>query len=231
MRLQNIVDCRLMSGSNHIMIQIVSATQTVVSHLRDRIITGDLAPGQRLNETLLASALGLSRPPLREALRILEAERLVVSVPRKSTYVTESSQKDFEEISEARLMIECYSIDLLQKKGVKNFSSLDAAVSESSMAGIKSPDDSMEVLRYLRVFADFHLKLVELTGNPRLIQFHQSILNSLCRYQFTYFSRRSSQILLNEHRLIMDYLKAGDYGQAKQALLTNICYSFESLTK
>jgi DNA-binding GntR family transcriptional regulator len=213
-------------------VQIISATQTVVSHLRDRIITADLAPGLRLNETLLASALGVSRPPLREALRILEAERLVVSVPRKSTYVTEASQKDFEEISEARLMIEGYSIDLLQKKEVKDFSLLDAALSEASMAGIKSIiDDPMEILRYLRVFADFHVKLVVLTGNSHLIHYHQSILNSLCRYQFAYFSKRSSQMLLDEHRFILDYLKAGDYGQAKQALLTNICYSFESLTK
>jgi len=212
-------------------IQILSATQTVVNHLRDQIIAGDLAPGQRLNETLLASALGVSRPPLREALRILEAERLVVSVPRKSTYVTEASQKDFEEISQARVMIECYSIDLLQKKEAKDFSSLDAAVSEASMAGIKSPDDPMEILRYLRVFADFHIKLVVLTGNSRLIHFHQSILNSLCQYQFAYFSKRSSQMLLDEHRRILDHLKAGDYEQTKQALLTNICYSFESLTR
>lgn len=212
-------------------IQIVSATQTAASYLRDRIITGELASGQRLNETALATDLGISRPPLREALRILEGEHLVVNVPRKSTYVTEASKKDFEEISDARVMIEAYSVDLLQKKAVKDFSLLDAAVNQVSMAVTKPiKDHPMEILRYLRVFADFHGELVRLTGNSRLILYHQTILNSLSRYQFRYFAKRSSRMLLDEHRLVLDYLKAGEYGQAKAALLANICYSFESLT-
>ena len=86
-------------------IEILSATQSALHHLRDLIIIGELKPGQKINETALASSIGLSRPPLREALRILESECLVTSVPRKSTYVTEVSKEDFEKIYRARGMI------------------------------------------------------------------------------------------------------------------------------
>ena len=64
-------------------LEVQSLTKSVLEYIRNRIITGDLVPGQRLNENELASRLKVSRPPIREAFRVLESEHLVVSVLRK----------------------------------------------------------------------------------------------------------------------------------------------------
>ncbi len=82
-------------------------------------ITGELKPGQKLNECGLSEELGISRPPLRETFRILEKDQLVVAIPRKGTYVTELSIRDFEEVCQIREMVECYVVDLLKISNVR----------------------------------------------------------------------------------------------------------------
>ena len=77
--------------------EILSVTESALQFLRRRIIIGELKPGQKLNECSLSEELGISRPPLRETFRILEKDQLVVAIPRKGTYVTELSIRDFEE--------------------------------------------------------------------------------------------------------------------------------------
>lgn len=212
-------------------IEIISATQTAVHHLRDLIITGELKPAQRINETALASDMGLSRPPLREALRILESECLVTSIPRKSTYVTEVSQEDFERIYRARAMIECYSIDLIKINHNNDFKPLYDALIASSTITLESGAKPKEVLEALKIFAVFHFKLVELTGNTYLRHFYQSIASNLMRYQFLYFSKEYKKPLLEEHHHILDLIKMGEYDQAKSCLLSHINYNFDHISR
>jgi DNA-binding GntR family transcriptional regulator len=208
-------------------IEIFSATQTAAQYLRDQIIVGELPPGQKINETALASNMGLSRPPLREALRILESECLVTSVPRKSTYVTEVSKEDFEKIYRARGMIECYSIDLIKIKNINDFKPLYTTLDAASAIKLEFGATPKKILECLKVFAEFHLKLVELTGNAYLLHFYQSIANNLMRYQFLYFSKEYKKPLLEEHQRILDFIRMGNYDQAKDCLLSHINYSFE----
>jgi DNA-binding GntR family transcriptional regulator len=211
-------------------LEIFSATQTAVNHLRDLIILGELKPGQKINETALASNMGLSRPPLREALRILESECLITSVPRKSTYITKISKEDFEKIYRARGMIECYSIDLIRINNINDFTPLFAALNEASSIKLESGAKPKEVLESLKVFAEFHIKLVELAGNPYLRHFYHSIASNLMRYQFLYFSKEYRKPLLEEHQHILDFIKMGEYDRAKDYLLSHINYSFEQIS-
>jgi DNA-binding GntR family transcriptional regulator len=212
-------------------IEILSATQSALHHLRDLIIIGELKPGQKINETALASSIGLSRPPLREALRILESECLITSVPRKSSYITEVSKVDFEKIYRARGMIECYSIDFIKIKNINDFKPLYTALDEASAIKLEFGAKPKEVLECLKVFAEFHFKLVELTGNAYLRHFYQSIASNLMRYQFLYFSKEYKKPLLEEHQHILDLIKMGEYDQAKDCLLSHINYSFEQISR
>jgi len=91
-------------------LEINSATKSAVEYLRDLIITGELKPGQKINETALAADIGLSRPPIREALRILETEKMVATIPRKYTYV-------FTDLYQVRSMIEGYALELMKLLG------------------------------------------------------------------------------------------------------------------
>ena len=95
--------------------QILNVTSSILQFLREKITVGELKPGHKLNELSLSADLGVSRPPLREAFRILERDHLVLNIPRKGTYVTELSAKDFADISQTREMIECYCIDLFNE--------------------------------------------------------------------------------------------------------------------
>ena len=112
-------------------VEIKSVSGTVVDYLRTQIITGKMSANQRINENDLATSLGVSRPPIREAFRILENEHLLVSVPRKGTYVTDVSIADLTELFQTREMIEIYSIDLLKAIESPDLSEVETAVEEA----------------------------------------------------------------------------------------------------
>jgi DNA-binding GntR family transcriptional regulator len=207
--------------------EIKSITKSVVEYLRLKIITGELAAGQKLNETELASRLNISRPPLREALRILENEYLVVNIPRKVTYVRDLSIQDLQDVYKAREMLECYAIDLLKAKKIRELPDVVASVEATASLSIPSQDNREEVFIYLKQFSDFHRKLVESAGNSWIAHFYNSISSHLARYQFIYLyipgtGRRS----IEEHQQIVDFIKMGNYKEAKTFMGEHIDYTF-----
>jgi DNA-binding GntR family transcriptional regulator len=213
-------------------VEILGVTKSVYQYLRDRIITGGLPPGQKLNENQLASLLDISRPPLREAFRILEHEHLVVNIPRKGTYVAPISTQDLQEVYHTRKMIECYAIELLRIKNMRDLPQVAAALDYTSDLSVPEPtsENPEDRLNYLMAFADFHVKLVEAAGNSRLIHFYDIISSNLARYQFMYVYlpglTRNSQ---EEHHHILEYISSGAYDRAKEHLETHIDYFIELL--
>jgi DNA-binding GntR family transcriptional regulator len=213
-------------------VEIKGVTEGLVQYLRDKIVTGELKAGQKLNESHLSVHIGVSRPPLREAFRILEHERLVESIPRRGARVTDLSMEDLQHIYGAREMIECYAMDLLGAKGTKDFPMLDSAL---AAAGALSPPfngNPKQQLVFYKTFSDFHVKLVESAGNYWLTHLYRAISANLARYQFMYFyiegaAERSS----SDHRKIMDHLKKGLYDGAKDCLRAHIFGIAELLKK
>ena len=84
----------------------------VFNTLRDAILRGDLAPGERLMEIALANRLGVSRTPIREAIRKLELEGLVVMIPRRGAQVASITQKDLQDVLEVRTSLEELAVSL-----------------------------------------------------------------------------------------------------------------------
>jgi len=210
--------------------EIKSITESVVEYLRLQIITGELAAGQRINETELASYLNISRPPLREAFRILENEHLVVNIPRKATYISDISIEDLKEVYQAREMLECYAINLLKDKNIRKLPNATASMKTASDLPIPSQDNREEVFTYLKAFVDFHIKLIESTGNHWVIHFYNSISSHLARYQFIYlYIPGSGRRSIEEHNQILDFIKTGNYEKAKKFMREHINYTFEFL--
>lgn len=210
--------------------EIKSITESVVEYLRLQIITGELAAGQRINETELASYLNISRPPLREAFRILENEHLVVNIPRKATYISDISIEDLKEVYQAREMLECYAINFLKDKNIRKLPNATASVKTASDLPIPSQDNREEVFTYLKAFVDFHIKLIESTGNHWVIHFYNSISSHLARYQFIYlYIPGSGRRSIEEHNQILDFIKNGNYEKAKKFMREHINYTFEFL--
>ena len=205
--------------------RILNVTWSVVEHLRDKIITGELPAGKKLNEIELSSQIGISRAPLREAFRILEEGNLVISVPRRGTYVSDVSLEDCKELYHARQMVECYCIDLIRENKINAFQGVERALLECSGATLPPEGDRQRMLAYLRIFAGFHEKFVETTGNRQLISFYRKISLNLSRYQFMYAYMpgltRDSQA---EHAEVLALIKVGEYEGAKQLLRDHIKY-------
>ncbi len=204
-------------------LSVTSVTESVAQNLRIHIIEGELAPGQKLNELELAERLGISRPPLREAFRILENAHLIVSIPRKGCYVTEVSADSCREIYEEREMIECFAVELLQAKGIRELPEVGAALEVTADLPMPTSSDAYEKFDYLKAIADFHIRLVESAGNSRLNHCYHALFPSLARYQsmYTYIPglmNRSQEI----HEKILGLIERGDYDRAKEVLRSHI---------
>jgi len=213
-------------------VEIRGVTESSVQHLRALIITGELEAGQKLNESHVASNLGVSRPPLREAFRILENEQLVESIPRKWTYVTNLSIEDLAAVYRAREMIECYAIELIKANNIKDLPEVRSALTLASGLNIPSHNNREEKLSYLNAMAAFHKKLVESTANKWVIHFYNAIASNLARYQFIYlYIPGTRKLSLNKHREILELIEKGSFAQAKKQLRVHIKDTFESLKK
>jgi DNA-binding GntR family transcriptional regulator len=220
------VDCRQCGES----MEIKTVTNIATEYLRKQIITGELVADQRITETDLAARLNISRPPIREALRILENEHLVINIPRKGTNVTKISKEHIQDIYQAREMLECYAIDILKAKNIRMLPEVSASVESASNLSIPSQDNKEEVFTYLNAFVDFHIKLIGSTGNNWVVHFYNSISSNLARYQFLYlYIPGSGMRSAEEHHKILDFIKTGNYDKAKKFMKEHIYYTFEFL--
>ncbi|UNC92917.1 GntR family transcriptional regulator [Candidatus Contubernalis alkaliaceticus] len=202
----------------------ISITVSTYDYLRKNIIFGKIKPGQKLNEYKLSKKLNVSRPPLREAFRLLEKDGLVINIPRKGVIVSELSVRDFEETSQIREMCECYAIDLLKTTNSTDLSQLISALDSASALNV--PLNTVEAetsFKYIENHLDFHKNLVVSAANSQLNSIYNLVSLKLIRYQFIYFqSAHTDQYSLEYHERILEYLKKREYEQAKEELKRHI---------
>ena len=203
--------------------EIFGVTESLVQHLREHIIAGNLKPGQRLNEVELSSELGTSRSPLREAFRVLVSEHLVDVRPRKGSFVTDVSIQNCREIYETREMLECFSISQLKLKKIRNLPEVAHALESTAKLKMPKTEDPGKKFVYLKKIADFHIKLVEAAGNSRLNAFHMSIFPSLARYQSFYvFIEGLMEESQDTHQEVLALIENGKYSNATKVLQKHI---------
>jgi DNA-binding GntR family transcriptional regulator len=211
--------------------EVLGLVQTLIGMLREKIIIGELAPGQDINETELSKDLNISRSPLREALKALESERLIINIPRKGSYVSSVSLQDLTEIYQMREMIECYAIDLFEEKGIGAHDGLKSCVEKTRDEAVPSEDASKkEKLSYIESLAEFHLELVRAAGNGRLIKFYHAIYSNINRYVFLHaFVNGVSEHRVNEHFKIIQCIQKSQFKEAKETIKAHIQQSYEDL--
>ncbi len=199
-------------------IETKGVAEGAFQYLMVHIITGHLSPGARLNETELASKLEISRPPLREAFRRLENERLVVSIPRKGCYVTEISLENCREICQVWEMIELFAIDLLRVRIDKDLKEVERVLSKARDLLPLPTSDPFLRFEHLKMISAFHVSLVKAAKNGMLTHLYNSMLPSLARYQSMFISDDATE----EHQMIMRWIRDGNYQEAKESLRYHI---------
>jgi DNA-binding GntR family transcriptional regulator len=205
------------------LMKILTLTESIVEALRHRIISGELKPGQKLNEVTLTSDLDVSRVPLREAFRILEKEHLVAQVPRKGCFVTQVSLEDCREIFGIREMMECFAVDLLRSQNITNVPDM-AAILARTAEDIRTPGEiGREAMRGRpNPYPLFHMRLIEATGNKWLISLYRSIGFTLARYQYMCFAAGIAKRSQEDHEQLLRVLETGAYDEAKSMLKSHI---------
>ena len=163
-------------GSGLRAVEIGGLRHEISDILREAIWTGVLRPGQRLSENWLAGELGVSRPPLREAIRVLEQDGLVESIPRRGSFVRTLTGQDISEIYTARCAIEGMAAELAMEAPAEDLDRLDRMVVQVEAWDGVSRDNLREVVD--RDF-EFHRALVDLSGNARLVAMWEQIAGQL----------------------------------------------------
>lgn len=188
----------------------------VVFHtLREAILKGDLKPGERLMELQLAAKLGVSRTPIREAIRMLEQEGLAVTMPRKGAEVAKMTLKDMEDVLEIREALDELAVRIACEKITDEQLKKLIAVKEEFEANTKSGD--------LKKIAEsdvlFHDIIYEATGNPKLVSMLNNLREQVYRYRVEYIKNpKNYPVLIAEHEAIVEGVKNHDAKKASGAM-------------
>ena len=181
--------------------------EVVFNTLRQAIIEGEFQPGERLMEVTLANKLGVSRTPVREAIRMLELEGLVVMVPRRGAEVARITVKDLKDALEVRMALETLSVRLacerIDEEGKEELKEacmkFREAINSKLVPAIVQGDEA------------FHNVIYKASKNDKLINITQNLREQVYRYRVEYvkdFSYHDN--LIREHDLITMAILKGD---------------------
>jgi len=191
----------------------------VFNTLRQAILKGELEPGERLMEIQLADRLGVSRTPVREAIRKLELEGLVLMIPRKGAEVAKISEKNLRDVLEVRRSLEELAIELAcQRMTEEDFEALEKAQEAFQLA--VEAGDSMTIAE---TDEHYHDIIYNGTGNIRLVQILNNLREQMYRYRLEYIKdAEKRQILLAEHNRILKAVNGRQVADAKVAIREHI---------
>ena len=203
----------------------------VTNQLRQTILDGRLKPGQRIVENEIAQAMEMSRGPVRDALRILESERLIVRYPRRGTFVAWLTLRDAEEIYSLRGSLETLAIEYAIKSATdKQIDELDQVVDQMAVT-LKQDYTRFEATD---LDLQFHHVLCRISGHSRVLGSWTALR---AQVRLLILTHRSLQPLdfrrtgVEWHRQLVQALRDRDLDRAVQALRKHLAASFESVAQ
>lgn len=191
----------------------------VFNTLREAILKGELEPGERLMEIQLADRLGVSRTPIREAIRKLELEGLVLMIPRKGAEVAKISEKSLRDVLEVRRSLEELAIELAcQRMSQDEIHELELA-QEAFREAVRLGD----AMTIAETDQHYHDIIYQCTNNTRLVQLLYNLREQMYRYRLEYIKDAANrQTLLKEHDEILDSIRNRKAMEAKTAIRKHI---------
>ncbi|WP_312832999.1 GntR family transcriptional regulator [Sedimentibacter saalensis] len=181
-------------------------------YLKNMILSNKLAPNAPIREMDIANELKISRTPLREAMRELEAEGLIVSYPSQGSYVSKITPYDIEEIYELRVLLELHSLE----NSISRFT--DDELNYLSKAFDQTYDD-IDWIEYHKADRMLHQLIIEKAGNKRLVGFMNNLnaqIERVRRMSSSDIKRRESSY--REHKEIINLIRNKDLQKCKVSL-------------
>jgi len=191
----------------------------VHDHLKQEILAGRFSPGSELLEVPLSQSLGVSRGPVREALRTLEAEGLVKITPRRGAVVTTLTKRDFLDLYQVRESLEVLGMRLAVPR-----------LSEAELLALDARSDAMveyaaadDFDAFFEANAAFHEAVVEASGNRKLIEVYQRLMAQMGPYRRPSARLRGTlEGSIAEHREIVAAARTGDVEAAVALVMRHI---------
>ena len=179
--------------------------EEVAERLRQRIFSGELAAGDWIDELKIADELGISRTPLREAVKVLAAEGLVTMKVRRGAYVTETSTKDLADVYHLLALLET---DAAQAVALH---ADDAGRAELAVLHAELESAMGDAARFFALNEAFHLRLLELADNRWRLQMVQDLRKMMKLHRRHSLQKAGRlQASLAEHRALMQAIAARD---------------------
>lgn len=215
------------ADTEHARIAPIALYEEVAERLRQRIFAHELPPGTWIDEQTLAEYYGISRTPLREALKVLASEGLVTLKPRRGCYVTELTENDLDEIFPVLALLEgrcAYeAVEKLTERDRRRLEALHGKLEQAATVG--------DIDLFFDINQEFHRLLQQLAGNRWL----QSIIDDMrkvLKLNRHHSLQREGRLeaSLAEHRDIMLAIQAGDAQQAQERMHRHLLAGREALT-
>lgn len=200
----------------------------VFNTLRQAILTGEMKPGERLMEIHLANKLGVSRTPIREAIRKLELEGLVVMIPRRGAEVAQITWKNLKDVLEVRKALDVLAIELAcDRMRQEELNELYRACNE-----FKEATRTQELRKIAEADVRLHDMIVQSTRNDRLIQLVNNLAEQMYRYRFEYIKDSTQyERLIQEHNDMYESILRKDKESAARVVTRHVNNQEEAITK
>lgn len=209
----------MLDGLKYEMDAYLPLRDVVFKTIRRAILKGDLSPGERLMEITLAKQLGVSRTPIREAIRKLEIEGLVAMTPRKGAVVAGITGKSLRDVLEVRKALEELAIELACQR-MDDEAIEELATAEAGFRKAVESDNAMDMAQTDELFHDIIFKG---TKNDRLIQLLNHLREQMYRYRLEYVKDKDKRkLLIKEHEEILELIRLRDVERAKALIREHI---------
>lgn len=188
--------------------------EIVYDELKMQILTGQIEPGTRMMEVEMAKEMGVSRTPVREAIRKLEKEGLVTIEPRRGAYASEVSVRDMIEILEVREEIEGLATELAAKRMDDDTKARLYRTADKYGEAVKDNDTG----EMIKLDTEFHHIIVEGSRNKILMNVVEQLQELVLRFRYIYYDDfRRAEKMPREHKAIIEGIKSGNAKSARKA--------------
>lgn len=191
----------------------------VFNTLRKGILTGELKPGERLMEIHLANRLGVSRTPIREAIRKLELEGLVTMIPRRGAEVAQITEKSLKDVLEVRRALDALCAEL----ACERITDGEREELRKACMEFEKATKTKDATAIAKADVTLHDIIVAATGNKRLVTLVNNLAEQMYRYRFEYIKDENQhERLIEEHRRIYASILYKDSVAAAEAAREHI---------
>jgi DNA-binding GntR family transcriptional regulator len=203
------------------MARMASLSEQAADAIVTGISAGALKPGQRLYETELASLLSISRVPLREALKILESQGIVESIPHRGTHIASFDDQRVNQICESRIALEQIALSTaapIYQSDPSLFTELDRIIASMELSA-----ERLEWIEVSKADLSFHREICRVSGNEIV----QILWETLARHVFIIFGHeirdeRDAKVMAPQHRRLRELLAAGDVQALRKEIEAHI---------